>query len=185
MPIIQSVCKFCGKEFQYPVMVKKKKVREICDSCSEKKAKYGEVLAVKPEIAKKRGYEGLWKGRGSWYRSKAFNKKDIATLLLGEKERKCIALRYNKFYKHGTDRPRFIFAFMDAREADKLVEEIPIQEPGWEREQMITVEDACSIALGAIKDAESGYSSDDLIVEVQRAMEQAAVDAVRVKQEGE
>jgi hypothetical protein len=129
METVESICKACGKKFSYAVFVRRKgQVRSLCEECKEKKTKYGEVLAIKEDVKKKKGYEGLWKGRTGWYRSKAFVKKDIENLLAGEKGRKCIILRYNKYHQSADDgRPNFIFAFVDAREADAIVNELPVQ----------------------------------------------------------
>jgi hypothetical protein len=161
---IETTCEACGKLFSYIVAVKGRKPRALCDDCKCKKQKYGEVLAVKDEVKKKKGFEGLWKGRSGWYRSKAFKKKDIENLLAGDKDRKCIILRYNKYHKNSEDgRPNFIFAFADAREADQIVQELPFWEPDEEDDTLyVTVDEAIRYAREGAYSIKSGYDAYDV-----------------------
>ncbi len=160
---IQTTCESCGKDFSYIVCRKPNKPRALCEECKKKKKKYGEVLAVREDVKKKKGFEGLWKGRSGWYRSKAFLKKDIENLLLGDKDRKCIILRYNKYHKAEGNTPNFIFAFADAREADKIVQECPWWEPDKDDDtQYVTVEEAIRYAREGAYDIKSGYDPYDV-----------------------
>ena len=128
MPEVKATCQKCGKEFSYCTMKETKKRRSLCDCCKEKKQKYGkDFLVVNEEVKKKKGFLGLWHGRTGWYRSTAFKKKDIETMLLGEKDCKCIIMRHNKFKKSGDNKPDFVFAFADASDAQKITEELPYQ----------------------------------------------------------
>jgi hypothetical protein len=56
---------------------------------------------------------GLWKSeRTGWYLSRAIKNDDIKHFKKGSPLR--IGLRYNKYYDADSNKPRFIFAFMDA-----------------------------------------------------------------------
>ncbi len=62
-------------------------------------------------------YLGLWKGRTAWYISKPITQQQIKEM--PKKTR--IILRYNKCYEAKSNKPKFIFAFADAKTADAIV----------------------------------------------------------------
>lgn len=110
-------------------------------------------------------YEGMWKGRSGWYRSRAFKKKDIKDLLL-DGERKCIVLRYNKYRNKGDNRPTFIFAFADASDADNIADEIPFIETDayvidHDDEVYVTVDEAVQYARDGADMIRNGYGIYD------------------------
>lgn len=116
------------------------------------------------EVKKEKGYQGLWKRRSGWYISKSFRKKDIEAFLAGDGDIKRIVLRYNKYHKKSDDgRPNFIFAFVDAKDADNIVDKLPYLEPDeTDDTHYVTVDEAVEFARDGASSIRSGYSACDV-----------------------
>lgn len=118
----------------------------------------------------KTDWEGLWyHPESNVYSSKVFS---LATLREFKGNVQIIVIK-NKYYKKGTNRPSFEFLIQDSSWSKS--QEFELSEDS--DDLYINLSDAIEIARNMIYDAESGYSTDDLVVEVERFMTDKAVSA--------
>ena len=109
-------------------------------------------------------YIGLWHGRKAWYVSKPLSVKKLKAI----PDKMRLILRYNKYYESGTNRPKFIIAFVNADDATSFVEDT--SEVDFSKKLFVPVDTAVDIARGLLRDMEYGYSIDDLLFEAESFM---------------
>lgn len=126
---------------------------------------------------------GLW---GNYYKngfvSQALTQKQIKAL-----PKKCkIYVNENQFYEEGGNKPKFVFCFSDAKDADEI--HFSTEETTNERVErlenvinetveqgLVPLENAIEVAIRLLRDMEYGYSIDDLQVEARGFMKEHCV----------
>jgi hypothetical protein len=121
-------------------------------------------------MSEKRKYEGLWYNSRGWYCSKSFRKRDIEELLKGGINKRLV-VRHNKYWKEGSNTPRFVFAFVDADKSQKLIEELPYVSPEEEVDilseyddgtEYVSIDEAITYARDGASSIRGGYDEYDV-----------------------
>jgi hypothetical protein len=119
------------------------------------------------ENSKKQQYNGLWYNGNGWYNSYAFSKKALAELLENGGKKRLI-VRHNKYWKEGSNTPRFVFAFVDADKAENIIENAPylnLEDIASECDDgtlYVTVDEAIDYARRGAVSIQSGYDEYDV-----------------------
>ena len=110
---------------------------------------------------KRTNWEGLWYDETSHsYKSTIINLEKLKEFKGGIR----IIARKNKYYEKGSNKPNMIFMIADANTVGK---ETDVKDIAQEMTKgYIKVETTIEIALQGIRDANYGYSYDDLCVEI-------------------
>ena len=132
--------------------------------------------------AKETEYIGLWQNSNNCYSSGYIRKKvfdEIGGMAM-------IKLFKNKFKEKGDNKPYFILKLLNreaVRKNNKAIAlDIALKEHEIDlidTEKVISLSDAISVARNLLYDMQYGYSIDDLIVEVERFMNDKSFQAVR------